>query len=543
MQRVQRWSGALAVLMAGASLAACGASPTATGPSPKTMVAQAMADAVHGGWVHEVATTRSGRDALSMVNDIGTTEGRQVIDADGARSTVMVLGGTAYINGDASAVADYFGIPTSDPAALAGKWITVPHTDPDFSTVSASVTLQSDFHDVAFSGPYSALADTTVDGVAVVPITGRIPGPNSNSSTRATLYVTVTGTRLPVELTATTGKTVETAHWSAWVDRSPSRCRSARSRSLRSRHRDRTTPSPSEARGDVPEPVAQRPSNVGGRRSTNAVSASRVSRLPKLAACDRDSSSRACSIDTAMELFSIDLVMDRARVGPSANRPAQSATNASSSSSATTRLTRPNDSASAALRMSAKKASSLARCRPMSRGRSQDDPEVDRQAPLGEDLREPGRCRCHHQVTAEGQGHAGPGSHPAHLGDGRLGDGVESEGQLAQGPHLHQVGIAGATGHVGGVGQVGAGAEGTTGSGQDHGPDVAVSGHVVEQRPELSPHGPVGRVLALGTVHGHRHHATVAIDEQGLPGFGHRVSLRDGSRLRRRPRSRRPDRR
>lgn len=150
-----------------------------------------------------------------MVNDIGATEGRQVIDADGAKSTVLVLGGTAYINGDAHAVADYFGIPTSDPQALANKWITVPPSDPDYSTVSASVTLPSDFHNVTFSGPYTALADTTVDGVAVVPITGRMPGPKSGT-VKATLYVTATGTRLPIELTATSGRSVVTETWSAW---------------------------------------------------------------------------------------------------------------------------------------------------------------------------------------------------------------------------------------------------------------------------------------------------------------------------------------
>jgi hypothetical protein len=172
MRQIHRWSGALVVVVAGVSLGACGASSTAAGPPPKTVVAHAMSNAVHGGWVHEVATTRSGGDSLSMVNDIGTTEGRQVIDADGARSTVLVLGGTAYINGDTDAVANYFGIQTSDPQALAGKWITVPSGDPDYSTVSASVTLASDFHDISFAGPYVALADTTVDGVAVVPITG-----------------------------------------------------------------------------------------------------------------------------------------------------------------------------------------------------------------------------------------------------------------------------------------------------------------------------------------------------------------------------------
>ena len=49
-----------------------------------------------------------------MVNDIGTTQGRQVIVSDGAHAQVLVVHGNAYLNGDDKAIANYFGISTTN---------------------------------------------------------------------------------------------------------------------------------------------------------------------------------------------------------------------------------------------------------------------------------------------------------------------------------------------------------------------------------------------------------------------------------------------
>ena len=102
--------------------------------------------------------------------------------------------------------------------------------------------------------------------------------------------------------------------------------------------------------------------------------ASAVSSVKKLTVWHRASSSTACCMVTDMALLSSVLVIDKAKGGPAARRCAQPSTNASSSRSATTRLRMPSSLASSADRMSAKYASSFARCRPISRGSSHDDP-------------------------------------------------------------------------------------------------------------------------------------------------------------------------
>ena len=182
------------------------------------MVSLALTNATSAGWVHETNRTTGSGHQVSMVNDIGTDQGRQVIDSDGAHSTALVLAGTAYIQGDAAAVSNYFQIPTPDPQKLAGQWISIRPTDQSYSAVSASVTLQSDFQNFQnlFLGPFKAGAQTTVDGLRVVPISGHVQGSTTGSTVPATLFVTASGKLLPVSFQASNSQASITSQWTNW---------------------------------------------------------------------------------------------------------------------------------------------------------------------------------------------------------------------------------------------------------------------------------------------------------------------------------------
>ena len=198
---------------------ACGSSSSTPAPSmtPKVMVTSALANAVNAGWVHEVGVTHLPGHSLTMVNDIGTVEGRQVINSNGAHSTVLAINNMAYIDADAASIASYFQLPTSTPQQFAGQWLSIPPTASSyFNAVSASVTLASDFHNVTFAGPFSAQSESSHHGVKVIPIEGHVAGPNGSTMIPATLYVTATGRTLPVELSASKGQISETVEWTHW---------------------------------------------------------------------------------------------------------------------------------------------------------------------------------------------------------------------------------------------------------------------------------------------------------------------------------------
>jgi len=169
--------------------------------SPGALAALALKDATAAGWVHEIASATGPGHSLKMVNDIGADEGRQAIDSDGAQSTVLVLNGMAYINGDVTALTRYFGLQTSNPQGLAGKWISIQPTDQNYSAVSAAVTLKSDFSNV-ISGPFTKGRAVAIDGTNLIPLHGFVQGPSGARTIPASLYVTQTGTVLPVRLQA-----------------------------------------------------------------------------------------------------------------------------------------------------------------------------------------------------------------------------------------------------------------------------------------------------------------------------------------------------
>jgi hypothetical protein len=151
-----------------------------------------------------------------MVNDIGTNEGRQVIVANGAHGKVIVIDGDAFLYGDDKAIADYFGISTTDPDKYANQWLELKPTNSDYSTVSAGVTLESDFSHVAMSGTLKLEGVMTIKGRRVRAISGHVPATSQTPAAKATLYVTTSGPVLPVEYRVIAKGLQSTTVWSNW---------------------------------------------------------------------------------------------------------------------------------------------------------------------------------------------------------------------------------------------------------------------------------------------------------------------------------------
>ena len=191
-------------------------SANAATQTPFALMSLAVHDAVKGDWVHEVERATAPGRAFSMNNEIGTTEGRQIIVSDGAHAEVIVLGTTAYIYGDDKAVKSYFQLSTTDPAKFANKWLSLTASSSLFAAVSSAVTLQSDFQSVTIHGVLREGKPVELQGQLAVPISGAIPQTSSNAAIKATLYVSKSRPVLPLEfhLASTTETYVVT--WSQW---------------------------------------------------------------------------------------------------------------------------------------------------------------------------------------------------------------------------------------------------------------------------------------------------------------------------------------
>jgi hypothetical protein len=184
--------------------------------SPSALEAKAIQDAEGSSWVHEVIHANELGHTFSMTNDIGTFEGRQVIASNAARAEVLQVGQEAYIQGNASAIADYFGLTKNDPQQLANTWISiVPSDGGEYQAVSASVTLKSDFQNVTIPAPLTEGRPVTVAGHRCIPLTGHTTQPMVGQMT-VTMYVTKSSAPLPVETRATAKKGQSTTMWSRW---------------------------------------------------------------------------------------------------------------------------------------------------------------------------------------------------------------------------------------------------------------------------------------------------------------------------------------
>jgi hypothetical protein len=115
------------------------------------------------------------------------------------------------------AITKYFELQVTDPARLAGKWISLIPSDSGYSNVSASVTLKSDFSQIQLEGPYSKIFES-ISGQNLIAIHGFTPGPSGSAPVRAVLDVTADGTILPVAFEASDGQLTESVTWSDWGD-------------------------------------------------------------------------------------------------------------------------------------------------------------------------------------------------------------------------------------------------------------------------------------------------------------------------------------
>ena len=219
----------LLVALAGLALGACG-SAASSAPSPadaKALFESAMKNASQQTWVHETvsehaegSSTLAAR-SLTMNNHVGSAQGVQAINYNGGLATVALVHGDAYIRGDGSALINYFQLVRSDPGPYVNKWIEFTPKDQGFSVISQGVTLKSDFDqfssdpsEMTKSGHMSEGSVTTRNGVKVIPIHGTLSVPTGKIP--LTLYVTASGTPLPIELTADNATVTSTTTWSGW---------------------------------------------------------------------------------------------------------------------------------------------------------------------------------------------------------------------------------------------------------------------------------------------------------------------------------------
>ena len=164
-------------------------------------------------------------ERISQVTDVAANEGIQRITftADGSTGhvTVLVIGGTAYVEGDSFALVNYLGYKPDAATAYAGQWIAIPAADPDFDAVADDVTLLTAVEDLAVPNPLHLAPRRVIGGKATLGVTGTKRATGNAAAITESLYGRAKGLPLPVEEDIVQGAysaKVTLGHWNEHLD-------------------------------------------------------------------------------------------------------------------------------------------------------------------------------------------------------------------------------------------------------------------------------------------------------------------------------------
>ncbi len=151
----------------------------------------------HSWSVHYNSTSTQSKQTLVVAGDAGPASGSQTVSMGTSTISILVIGGTTYVKGNAGGLQNLAGLSVSQAAEAAGQWIEFSTSNVAFAQVVAGVRS----HDVAtqllLKGPLSLGHRRTLDGYAVDAIDGTQTF--ARKAVHVVLYVRAKGTHVPVE--------------------------------------------------------------------------------------------------------------------------------------------------------------------------------------------------------------------------------------------------------------------------------------------------------------------------------------------------------
>jgi hypothetical protein len=196
--------GLLALALALAlTTAACGGGGSSAGAlgneTPKQILTSAFAAAKKSGTVHFELVGKSASTSETITGDASSTDGREVISAGSVKIEALVVGGAAYIQGNAGGLEDEMGLAAATATTYAGQWISIAHTDAPYASLTKAVTLASTLSQLEPTGHLTLTSATTKASHAVIGVHGGLPGAAQKGTTgTAVLYVSTSEPTVPI---------------------------------------------------------------------------------------------------------------------------------------------------------------------------------------------------------------------------------------------------------------------------------------------------------------------------------------------------------
>ena len=194
--------GAVAVLAAACS--SVGSGPDSlSGKSPSQILDAASSAATSAGSTHYTLTETAGTQTQTITGDASSTDGRQSITTGSVHVQVVLVGGTAYVQGDPGGLGAALGFPANVAKTYADKWIAVGSGDSPYASIVQAVTLSGTISELRPTGHLSLAGSAIVGGRSALGVKGGLPGQiPSGVRGSTTLYVAASRPTLPLKYTA-----------------------------------------------------------------------------------------------------------------------------------------------------------------------------------------------------------------------------------------------------------------------------------------------------------------------------------------------------
>ncbi|NNN22149.1 MAG: hypothetical protein HKL80_09145 [Acidimicrobiales bacterium] len=183
---------------------ACSSNSTSTSPAPRTgllalngvqLLAKAAtfdnaAKGVHYSGVAQ--STSSSANQLDVVSGDASSDAGQALSKAGTMTDqVVLMSGTAYVNGNTAALQNDIGLNAQDAAAYSGKWISFTQANSSYPSLSSSLTMSSLLPNFIPSGKLTVSGPTTYNGRQVVTVSGGLPSSanGSGATGNAKVYI------------------------------------------------------------------------------------------------------------------------------------------------------------------------------------------------------------------------------------------------------------------------------------------------------------------------------------------------------------------
>ena len=201
---------------------ACGASAqnSLSGKTPGSVLSSALTAAVKFGGVHYVLQTTSKGQTQTVTGDAATSDGAQSVVLGSDQTVVEVVGGTAFLRGNAGGLRDIIGLTSPQASQEAGKWISFQKGDSLYNAIVQGLTLSSLLAELRPVPPLIESTPGTVSGQQVVGVRGGLQ--SAPGAGEATFWVATAAPNVPVGIDAqaksvSTGKNItEVGVFSKW---------------------------------------------------------------------------------------------------------------------------------------------------------------------------------------------------------------------------------------------------------------------------------------------------------------------------------------